>query len=61
MNMNIASLIPTIIAVLMMITTFVQAAPKGGEKGGAETREEFFKAHPELKDRLEKMTPEESK
>jgi 2-oxo-4-hydroxy-4-carboxy--5-ureidoimidazoline (OHCU) decarboxylase len=69
MNMNIASLIPTIIAVLMMFTTLVQAAPNVGEKGGAR-REAGAKGAEDrpgeesldkLRERIKAMTPDERK
>jgi 2-oxo-4-hydroxy-4-carboxy--5-ureidoimidazoline (OHCU) decarboxylase len=70
-TMNINTLIPTFIFVLMTITALVQAAPNGADKGArrdttqnspTESREEFLKKHPEVREKFEKlkdMSPEE--
>jgi len=72
-TMNINTLLPTFVFILMTITALVQAAPGAPEKdsrreaarkdaGTGDAREEFLKKHPELREKFEKlkdMTPEE--
>ena len=70
-RMNYTTLIPTFVFVLMTITALVEAAPNGAEKGArrdtpqnapTESREEFLKKHPEIREKFEKlkdMSPEE--
>ena len=57
--MNYTSILTSALFVLMTLPVLVEAAPDGDDKSSR--REELLKKHPELREKLKDMTPEERK